>query len=279
MSLTIGQALEKERKIRHLTEKEMAGDIFSVANYSKIERGLQELRAQDLFKLILRNNIDWNDFVSEIGLDLNTSQSYRLEQNLSEKVDKAFCAKDSETASELNGIIQNSSRDVYLCIKAIMVDLALSKGFSKLDPAIHDKVIKKILMNDSWTKDIDSLKLLCNTMLIYSDDELCFFISSVLRKYKNIEDYSSAYQYVVGLICINYLDNCYRRKKTFKLEEVFDLFNKLPNMPNLFFLKVLAKYYRALLSNDQRAVDKIYHFCIEYGYDKYFTDSIKGLID
>lgn len=64
--MKIGEALKEERVALRLTQKEMAGDILSVAAYSKIENNIHAIDADSLFKILALHQISENNFYKKI---------------------------------------------------------------------------------------------------------------------------------------------------------------------------------------------------------------------
>ena len=51
--MTIGEALKAERKRLGLSQSQMTGNLITKSHYSKIERGLFDIRTNDLLKRFL----------------------------------------------------------------------------------------------------------------------------------------------------------------------------------------------------------------------------------
>lgn len=60
--MTIGEALREERIVLGLTQKQMAGDVISVAEYSKIENSVHKIDADTLLKILNLHQIDISKF-------------------------------------------------------------------------------------------------------------------------------------------------------------------------------------------------------------------------
>lgn len=61
--MNIGEVLKEERKRLNLSQSQMAGDILTKSFYSKVERGLFSIRADDLLQILDLHNIDYSAFL------------------------------------------------------------------------------------------------------------------------------------------------------------------------------------------------------------------------
>ena len=75
--MNIGEALKQYRTSAGLTQKEFTQNILSPAHYSKIERNLHEISANDLLKLLSQNKIRYSDFFSSLDQN-NVKDNYYL---------------------------------------------------------------------------------------------------------------------------------------------------------------------------------------------------------
>lgn len=61
--MNIGEVLKEERKRLNLSQSQMAGDILTKSFYSKVERGLFSIRADDLLHILDLHNIGYSAFL------------------------------------------------------------------------------------------------------------------------------------------------------------------------------------------------------------------------
>lgn len=67
--MTIGEALKETRKSLGLSQTEMAYPVLTKSYYSKIERGIHEINASDLIKILEMHHIDISDFFVKCGVE------------------------------------------------------------------------------------------------------------------------------------------------------------------------------------------------------------------
>lgn len=58
IKMTIGEALKRERESLGLTQEEMTKNIIQKSHYSKIERNIEGISADSLFKILFAHHIE-----------------------------------------------------------------------------------------------------------------------------------------------------------------------------------------------------------------------------
>ena len=64
--MKIGEALKLERKQLNLSQSKMAGNILTISFYSKVERDICSIRANDLLQILSLHNIDYSSFFKKV---------------------------------------------------------------------------------------------------------------------------------------------------------------------------------------------------------------------
>lgn len=90
--MTIGEALKKSRNSLGLTQSQFAHDVVSESFYSKVERGINEITATDLLKLLQVNHINRVDFLAEIEDETNNN----LQEDLKIQLLDAYSSRDKK---------------------------------------------------------------------------------------------------------------------------------------------------------------------------------------
>lgn len=68
--MKIGEALKLERKQLNLSQSKMAGNILTKSFYSKVERDICSIRANDLLQILSLHNIDYSSFLKRLKIIL-----------------------------------------------------------------------------------------------------------------------------------------------------------------------------------------------------------------
>lgn len=205
--MEIGTMLRNKRKMLGLTQDQFIHGIISKSFYSKVERGLNEISAKDLFAILEANNINLNDFINNAG---STSKSDRLKVEIL----VAFNNKNKHEVQELNKKIQVSNCDQTIKLSSLLINAILNNQLDKISLNTRNEIKRKLFNVEKWWNNVYTLQLFCNSMLIFSFDDLTFYMQQ-LTKQKNINSLSFDVQRLIGSICINYFHNCYKNHRLF----------------------------------------------------------------
>lgn len=126
MMMKIGKLLRKVRVELGLTQKEMAGDIVSPAQYSRIEKDEQQIKLDDLLAILQKHDYDLGLFFTRLMLQCQLRQEALLDEN-KDGVKKAFygCNLDSLEKLEIN------PHDQILLVEAETIKQVLGQRLDK----------------------------------------------------------------------------------------------------------------------------------------------------
>ncbi|MDB6244758.1 helix-turn-helix domain-containing protein [Lactobacillus amylovorus] len=79
--MNIGEALRQERLRLNLSQSQMAGDVLTKSFYSKVERDLCSIRANDLLSILSLHNIDYSYFFEKLKFENNDNELSETECN------------------------------------------------------------------------------------------------------------------------------------------------------------------------------------------------------
>lgn len=151
--MTIGEALKKSRNSLGLTQSQFAHDVVSESFYSKVERGINEITATDLLKLLQVNHINRVDFLAEIEDETNNN----LQEDLKIQLLDAYSSRDKEKISKLNKKIQKSSCSTDVKISSLLINAVVNDKVKDLNVREKNQIKKRFLEVDEWTKNITTL--------------------------------------------------------------------------------------------------------------------------
>lgn len=117
---------------------------------------------------------------------------------------------------------------------------------------------------DEWTKNITTLQLFCNSMIIFNLDELELLMKELEHTYReDLGKYPFNIQRIIASICINYFHNCYTYSKYEKTNIGFKLIDRLAKIPDLGIYLIVTNFYRAFFNDNQRKCKEILNFLDE----------------
>ncbi len=206
MSKSIGEVLKEERRSLGLTQEQFIKGIISESFYSKVERGKNEIVAVDLLKILAANNISEEEFLSK----LNVKENNNLEEDLKVQLLNAYSIHDKKKIRMLVQKIQNAAMDENTKISARLIDAVVNNKINDLTQREITQIKRKFFEVDDWTKNITTLQLFCNSMLLFDFDELVLFVKKMKKTCKGkLMKLPFNTQKIIASICINYFHNCY----------------------------------------------------------------------
>ena len=243
--MTIGEALKETRKNLGLSQTEMAYPILTKSYYSKIERGIHEINASDLIKILEMHDVDISKFLVKCGVKDN-----RIDKEYwGEQLSQAYYDQDLNKVKELELEIPHIKTDNYtkdLLKSMIILNKANLKGsIDTLPDEIKEHVKSLIFKAENWNNE--NLSLFSISLPLWSDKEMKPIVTSLLKKYINIENFPREMQILVSSIMVNYLSLLIRSssQNLDLVEDIFILLDNLPVKPLNCFGKIMRNFYRA----------------------------------
>ncbi|GMM20275.1 helix-turn-helix transcriptional regulator [Lactobacillus amylovorus subsp. amylovorus] len=269
--MQIGEALRTERIKLGLTQNEMSSDIVSRSFYAKVEAGKNKIAADRLFRILFLHNIDISEFNDLIQKTYNSDEN-NLRSDLEEKMAEAFSNKDVDSLTEYCQKIIASTSDNILKLRAL-VTVAYFKGDLKsIDDATKQKLKEEFDEGNNWTVRPDLLRLFANTMPLWAQDELDFWVGRLLSSVRKTK-FSSLMLERYLRIFENYLVTCYDRKIRNNthgnhVEEIIKYIIANTDTYYLMIYRINALYMRALFTNQYQEAEEIKKDMKKYGYEK-----------
>lgn len=182
--MKIGEALRKERLKLGLTQEQMCDGILSRPFYAKVESDKNRINAESLFQILLEHQIDLVEFCDLIQ-DGYTSEERKVEKQFETKMNQAVSAKDTEALDKYCQQIMNSSNNEILKLRALITSAYFKGETDKIDVEIRTKIKAEFDEGNNWLERLDLLRLLANTMPMWSQDELDFLMRACLILQRN----------------------------------------------------------------------------------------------
>lgn len=266
-----GAALKVTRKKLNLSQSEMAGNILTKSYYSKIERGIHEINAQDLIDILNLHGIRIQDFFEEFNFEKNTFGKSNFD-HLHRLVGNAYYQKDTDGLLKVIDAIdkfpnsQNNRLARGLRVEAKLLYQGLKYGPEKIDEETIREVKQLMFNSDNW--DELSLTLLSVSLSFFKNDELSAIIKAIVTRNKP-DKLTSRNREIVSSILINYLAYSYNRKitKGAALSLTFSWLSELDSSPKNCLTKIYANYFQMLLSGNKEKANQIRQFLNDNGME------------
>lgn len=268
----IGQQLKKIRKQLGLTQEEMIGGVIHKSHYSKIERGLEGISADSLFRILFLHNIDIDQFFEEVRKNYRSSEDVNGEE-LENSMRQAFNNSDTEKAKECLAQILKLDGQRILKYRSIISVAMFENKLDELSLEFKEKVLAEFTDHSNWVENVDSLKLFANCLQVFTTEQLDVFMRQLLKHYSKSKIESEKMVERVAIICNNYLYYCYFfHVAGNNINSALEYLNKLDNRNHFLMYKICYKFYDALFKGRKEQAKEIKNFLVFCG----FKDRVAG---
>lgn len=266
--MTIGQALKDTRKALGLTQTEMAAGIVSPSFYSKVERGVHDIGADELLAILNANDINYTEFFGHL------KSNNLMQEDYLQEINQAYQHEDKNRLISLKKKIlslpDSRQKEYYLLQLHLTLEVYLVKA-DKIPKDLIKNLKNFVFQYNEW--DAKALQIFRETMRVYDLDELSFLINSILGKYPEPDKLAVNLQEIIGAICVNYLDICYEFDQKELISRPLLYLKKIPASKQVLLIKILANYYEAIFSRDSQTSRQIFAVLKNAGWE----DFVKNL--
>lgn len=266
--MKIGEALRQERLRLNLSQSQMAGDVLTKSFYSKVERNLCSIRANDLLSILSLHNIDYSYFFEKLKFENNDKELSETECN--NLLHAAYYNNDWSKILKLQELIkQKDTNELNLeSINAqiIVIKAAISDTLDKIPNDEKNRIKRVIFETTNWTEN--SLRLFAISMFIFDTDDINAILITMLNDIPDINSVSENKQKMFSAILINYLNYSLHHSKSIRKDNVYRSINRLEALsaePKNCFAKIMANYYKCILKKDFVKCREILDFLKENG--------------
>lgn len=263
---TIGEALKEERIRLNLTQEEMCKGIVTRSFYAKVERGERQIGSEPLARILFKHDIDVETFFHKIELRYGEPEKI-LANELSNRIGEAFNNHQIEAVEELKKEILRLKGNKTLKLRAIVADAYLKNKVSSLPQKYRKQIFEEFNNDSNWTDNVDALRLFANTMPIFNNEQLDFFVKNLLEKVSKRKDMSELETERIIIICDNFLLACYERKyDSSNIPAAINYIESIPATPHMLMYKISVLYDKALLEGNEQEKEEIRNFLTDCGY-------------
>ena len=267
----IGRKLKQLRYDLGLTQTEMAAGVISVSFYSKVERGLHDIGAEELVKVLQKHNVSFQEFFS--GIAKEDEDSKKITELTNELVTVANDDNDlgiNRVTEKLKKVNPRTPFIESLILQAKLISATLDDDVLKKITTKQKKNMKKmIFQKDTEENQYLRIVLITNVIEIYDFDEAFFIVKSIIRRYSDVEKIQVKILVAISVLMINFVDWSYKNKKVSYCNTPLTYLDKLPNYVELAFSKLIGKYYKYLINNRLDDAQIIKKMLKNAGYEAY----------
>lgn len=260
--MTIGELLKDYRIKQRKTQKQWVGNVMSASFYTKVERGLSRISAEDLINLLHYNQILLIDFFGK--LSKNYKSFYQQKQQINRLTNEAYYHDSKQELKQLWDIVSKSELpnkdDELLLIDTYIA--VINKDFTHIDQKLIDKMKERILSITDF--DEDGLIIYCNLMSFYDLNSNLLLSKRIIEQF--IGSTSTKIQKIILGIIITMLVFCIQNKKFEKTEVFVNYAAQIKTQPDIFFYKMLIPIF-----------DNIIKY--QYEHDRKYMEVAQKLIE
>lgn len=251
--MTTSELLKQYRLRANKTQKEWVGSTVSPSFYSKVEKGLNHISADNLIDLLDHNGISAANFFSE--LRPKRKLQYERERELINLLVNAYYQNSNSKFEQLKRVIELEKlphqNNLFTLAKSLS---ALAKSnIEKLDDETKAIIKREIFSLRGFDKQ--SLAIYCAFMQLYNIDDNLLIARKIVSQFQNSTDVEIQKR-ILGIIG-NLLFLCIENKRYDETKPFVKVANNIPTIPELCFYKDVLLVPINLLN---------YHFTKEPSY-------------
>ena len=241
--MTIGNLLKEYRIKAGKTQRSWIGKIISPSFYSKVEKGLSRISAEDLIELLRRNHVNLASFFDEI--DYQAKSNDALEKEIITQITDAYYDCDLKRLKEIKQTIINSAlaNKDELLLRVDSVLAIIEHTVEKLSAKEKNELKSKFFNAENF--DRDTITIFLNFMYFYDFDSDLVITKKIFRQFKNSNAEDT--QFIVLGILINMIEMCISENKYTDAWELIEMSKQVPTKPITCFSKMLLLILENLL--------------------------------
>lgn len=265
----IGSRLKQLRLDLGLTQTEMAAGVISVSFYSKVERGFNDIGAEELIEILQKHNVSFEDFFSDVKKkDWNKK---RINVLLSKFVKAANEDNDSEIDNIICELEKIEPKTPFIKSEILLAKLIANthdeNALKKLTEEGKNEIKKIIFQKDTDENEYLRIAIIANTIRVYSLDEANFLVKSIIRRYHDVDKVERRLLSALSALMVNYVNWCIENGQSNSCKRALEYLERLPCTVELAFSKILKQYYQDLINHKTDDAKLIRRILIDAGYD------------
>lgn len=243
--LNIGEALYDYRNSLGLTLEEMAAGFLTTSYYSKVERGLHRISAEDLFNILEFHDIEVSYFHKKIQNDLEIKPFEKFNLSLQVAYFNGDCSALLSIRNEIsnNKILSKESKKILYTLSEIC-ESGLKGDFSIISQENKDFMRDKIFNLPNW--DGFKLSLYANAMHSYDIESINSVVSTMMLR--QFENFSSEEQIIVITIILNFIGMCLSNKINDLAKYYLQKISNIPATTKNCFHRLLIEFYNNVMN-------------------------------
>lgn len=253
--MTIGSLLRKFRLNKEKTQREWIGNIVSPSYYSKVEKDIHRISAEDLISLLNYNSVSLIDFFGE--LNSSKQSQYNQERELMAVINEAYYRNSKNELIKLKDFVDksdlpNKEADL-LYLDAYIADISNEDLDDREKKTLKDKIFSRPNFDKS------KLVLYCNFMMFYDLESNMLITRRIIKQFQGSNDVKTLEMIlsVIGNLLIQCIEENEYDATNFLIIAADQIYTK----PELFFYKNVILLLKNMIEYHYEAEDKYLDIC------------------
>ncbi|WP_147441065.1 MULTISPECIES: helix-turn-helix domain-containing protein [unclassified Lactobacillus] len=253
--MTIGSLLRKFRLNEEKTQREWIGDIVSPSYYSKVEKDIHRISAEDLVSLLNYNSVSLLDFFGE--LNSSKQSKYNQERELMTVISDAYYRNSKNELLKLKEFVSKSdlpNKETDL--------LYLDAYIANVNNEDLNDIEKKALKDQIFSRpnfDKSKLVLYCNFMMFYDLESNLLITRRIIKQFQGSNDVKTLA--IILSVIGNLLIQCIEENEYDATHFLIMAADQIDTKPELFFYKNGILLLKNMIEYHYKAEDKYLDIC------------------
>lgn len=253
--MTIGNLLKKFRLNKEKTQREWIGNIISPSYYSKVEKDIHRISAEDLVSLLNYNSVSLIEFFSE--LNSSKQSKYNQERELMTVITDAYYRNSKKELLKLKELVDKSD----LPNKGTDL-LYLDAYIANVNNEDLNDIEKKALKDQIFSRpnfDKSKLVLYCNFMMFYDLESNMLITRRIIKQFQGSNDVKTLAMIlsVIG----NLLIQCIEENEYEGTDFLIIAADQIDTKPELFFYKNVILLLKNMIKYHYKTEAKYLDIC------------------
>lgn len=254
-NVTIGNLLKKFRLNKEKTQREWIGNIISPSYYSKVEKDIHRISAEDLVSLLNYNSVSLIEFFSE--LNSSKQSKYNQERELMTVITDAYYRNSKKELLKLKELVDKSD----LPNKGTDL-LYLDAYIANVNNEDLNDIEKKALKDQIFSRpnfDKSKLVLYCNFMMFYDLESNMLITRRIIKQFQGSNDVKTLA--MVLSIIGNLLIQCIEENEYEGTDFLIIAADQIDTKPELFFYKNVILLLKNMIKYHYKTEAKYLDIC------------------
>lgn len=253
--MTIGEQLKKARLFLGITQEQMCAGVVSEAFYSRVENNKNDITINDLLKILNNQHISFYDFFMPFD-----------SPSIDQEIQRAFINYNRIKLEQLKDDprAQNSKYQLEFIIMLAILDDHTDGLSAELKQKIKHRVLHIGEFDNDFLFELQLIMPFCEL------NEVKLLVDYILASSQNLEAVDARMPLLLSTL-VAYIKRCVKEKNATEARRIIKFIYNMPATSSVTIYRTVARYYSALIDDDQAEVKKIKTLIQLTGYSAFIS--------